>query len=58
LVEEEIILELKSVEIISGLHEAQLINYLKLANKRLGLLINFNVPLMKNGFKRYVNQLD
>ncbi len=55
LVEEEIILELKAVEGILPVHEAQLISYLKLAHKRLGFLINFNVPLLKNGFKRFVN---
>ncbi|MGK7392247.1 MAG: GxxExxY protein [Candidatus Cyclobacteriaceae bacterium M2_1C_046] len=55
LVEDEIILELKAVEGILPVHEAQIISYLKLANKRLGFLINFNVPLLKNGFKRFVN---
>lgn len=55
LVEEEIILELKAIEIILPVHEAQIISYLKLADKRLGMLINFNVPLLKNGFKRFVN---
>ena|SRR3990170_768434 len=55
LVENEIILELKSIEGLLAIHEAQIISYLKLANKRLGLLINFNVPLLKQGFKRYVN---
>ncbi|MEQ9413203.1 MAG: GxxExxY protein [Cyclobacteriaceae bacterium] len=55
LVENEIILELKAVEMILPVHEAQFISYLKLANKRLGFLINFNVPLLKNGFKRFVN---
>jgi GxxExxY protein len=55
LVEDEIILELKSIEGILPVHEAQLISYLKLANKRLGFLINFNVPLLKQGFKRFVN---
>lgn len=55
LVEEEIVLELKAVEVILPVHEAQIISYLKLANKRLGFLINFNVPLLKNGFKRFVN---
>ena len=55
LVENEIVLELKAVEIILPVHEAQLISYLKLADKRLGFLINFNVPLLKNGFKRFVN---
>lgn len=55
LVEGEIILELKAVEIILPVHEAQLISYLKLADKRIGFLLNFNVPLMKNGLKRFVN---
>lgn len=55
LVEEEIILELKAVEIILPVHEAQIISYLKLADKQLGFLINFNVPLLKDGFKRFVN---
>ena len=36
-------------------NEAQIISYLKLTNKKLGFLINFNVPVLKNGFKRYVN---
>jgi GxxExxY protein len=55
LVENEIVLELKAVEVLLPVHEAQMISYLKLANKRLGFLINFNVPLLKNGFKRFVN---
>ncbi len=55
LVESEIIIELKAPEAILPVHEAQLISYLKLANKRLGFLINFNVPLLKNGFRRFVN---
>ena len=55
LVENEIIIELKTVEEISPLHEAQIISYLKLANKRLGLLINFHVPLIVDGFHRYVD---
>jgi GxxExxY protein len=57
LVEDEIILELKAVEALLPVHETQIISYLKLANKRLGFLINFNVPLLKHGFKRYVNKL-
>ena len=57
LVENEIVLELKSVEQILPVHEAQLISYLKLADKRLGFLLNFNVSLMKNGIKRFVNNL-
>lgn len=55
LVADEVILELKAVEGLLPVHEAQIISYLKLANKRLGFLINFNVPLLKNGFKRFVN---
>jgi len=55
LVENEIILELKSVDSILPVHSAQLISYLKLADKRLGFLINFNVPTIKDGIKRFVN---
>jgi GxxExxY protein len=55
LIEDSIILELKSVEVILPVHEAQLISYLKLADMKLGFLINFNVPLIKDGFKRFVN---
>ncbi|MDP1621564.1 MAG: GxxExxY protein [Bacteroidales bacterium] len=55
LVENEIILELKSAEIMHPVYEAQLISYLKLTNKKLGFLVNFNVGVLKNGFKRYVN---
>jgi len=57
LIENEIVVELKAVDIIHPVYEAQLITYLKLADKRLGFLINFNVPLMKDGFKRFVNNL-
>jgi GxxExxY protein len=57
LVEDEIILELKAVDSILPVHEAQLLSYLKLSNRRLGLLINFNVVLLKTGFKRMVNKL-
>jgi len=55
LVADEIIIEIKAVEILLPVHEAQIISYLKLADKRLGFLINFNVPLLKSGFKRFVN---
>ena len=55
LVTNEILIELKAVEVLLPIHEAQIIFYLKLADKRLGFLINFNVPLIKNGFKRFVN---
>ncbi len=56
LVEDEIILELKSVEVILPVHEAQLVTYLKLSNKKLGLLINFNVSLLKEGIRRRINE--
>ena len=52
LVNDEIIVELKSVECLAPIHEAQLLTYLKLANKKLGLLINFNVLDLKKGIKR------
>lgn len=55
LVNDEIIIEVKSVEILLQIHKAQIISYLKLANKWLGLLINFNVPLLKDGYTRFVN---
>lgn len=55
LVENEIIIEAKAVDIMHPVYEAQLISYLKLSNKKLGYLINFNVPLLKNGFRRLVN---
>jgi GxxExxY protein len=55
LVEDEIIIELKSVDELLPVHDAQIISYLKLANKKLGFLINFNESLMKNGFNRFVN---
>lgn len=55
LVEDEIILELKSIEVILPVHEAQLVTYLKLSGKKLGLLINFNVALLKDGIRRRIN---
>lgn len=53
-VENEIILELKSVEKLLPIHEAQLLTYLKLANAKQGFLINFNVTQLKEGLKSYV----
>jgi GxxExxY protein len=50
-----LILELKSVEAIDPIHEAQLMTYLRLSHRWLGLLINFNVPVLKDGIKRLVN---
>ena len=55
LVADEIVLEYKSAEFLIPVYEAQLISYLKLADKRLGFLVNFNVPLIKDGIKRFVN---
>ncbi len=55
LVEGLVVVELKSVQAISDLHMAQIITYLKLSNCKLGLLINFNVKLIKEGIKRVVN---
>jgi GxxExxY protein len=54
LVEETLILELKSVDAILGIHEAQLLTYMKLAGIKTGLLINFNVGLLKSGIRRFV----
>ncbi len=55
LVENEIVLEIKSVEIMHPVFDAQIISYLRLTDKRLGFLVNFNVPLIKDGIKRIVN---
>ena len=54
LVEELIICELKAVDEMNPLWEAQILSHLKLTGKRLGLLVNFNVPLIKNGIKRII----
>jgi GxxExxY protein len=54
-VENEVIVELKAVEKLHPIHKAQLLSYLKLSDKRLGLLINFNVKLLKDGVERVVN---
>ena len=54
LIEDKLIIELKSVDKILPIHEAQLLTYMKLANISTGLLINFNVPLLKEGIKRFV----
>jgi len=55
LVEEAVVVELKSVERLLAIHEAQLLSYLKLSGHKVGLLINFNVPVLKQGLKRMVN---
>jgi GxxExxY protein len=58
LVEDLVIVEIKSVEGISPVHQAQVISYLKLSGKSLALLINFNVAHLKDGIKRFVNGTD
>ncbi|MDY6979090.1 MAG: GxxExxY protein [Pseudomonadota bacterium] len=54
LVENEVVVELKAVEAILPVHDSQILSYLKLADKRLGLLINFNVPVIKDGIRRKI----
>ena len=54
LVEKEIVLEIKSSEVILPVYKAQIISYLKLTGKKLGFLINFNVPLIRNGISRII----
>ena len=54
LIEDRLIVELKSVDKIKGIHEAQLLTYMKLAGVKVGLLINFNVTRLKEGIKRFV----
>lgn len=53
LVENSVIIELKSVDELAPIHEAQILTYMRFAQKHIGLLINFNVTLLKNGVKRY-----
>jgi GxxExxY protein len=55
LVEDLVIIELKAVDIVNPVWKAQIISHLKLTNKNLGFLLNFNVPLMKQGIDRNVN---
>jgi GxxExxY protein len=56
-VEDRVIVEVKAIEVIAPVHKSQLLTHLKLADKRLGLLINFNVALIKQGITRIVNGL-
>ncbi len=58
IVEGKVLLELKSVEQLSSVHHKQLLTYLKLKKLKLGFLLNFGAPLMKEGIKRMVNGLD
>ncbi len=55
LVEDKVIIEIKAVEALNDVHLAQILTYLKLSNCKLGLLINFNVTLIKNGIRRVIN---
>jgi GxxExxY protein len=55
LAEDLVVVEIKSVEAVSPVHQAQLLSYLKLSGKSLGLLINFNVVHLKDGIRRFVN---
>ncbi len=57
IVEDSVIVEIKSIDAISAVHKKQLLTYLRLSGKRLGLLINFNVALIKDGMMRIVNAL-
>lgn len=57
IVGDKVIVEIKSVEVLAPVHRKQLLTYLRLADKRLGLLINFNVELIKDGIWRVVNNL-
>ena len=57
-VEDSVILELKSVELVAPVHKKQLLTYLRLTGKKLGLLLNFGAPLIKKGIFRIVNKLE
>jgi GxxExxY protein len=57
LVEEELVIEVKSLDKIAPVHLAQLVSYLKLSNRRVGLLLNFNVVTLREGIYRRVNKL-
>jgi GxxExxY protein len=57
IVEDKVIIEIKSVEAIAPVHNKQLLTYLRLTGMKLGLLVNFNVPLIKEGITRIVNNL-
>ena len=57
LVENKVIIEIKSVDALNDIHLAQILTYLKLSDCKLGMLINFNVTLIKNGIKRVANNL-
>ncbi len=58
IVQDKVIVELKSVEKLAAVHKMQLLTYLRLSGLRLGLLINFNVPIIKSGISRVANGID
>ena len=58
LIEDKVIVEVKSIEALHPVHKKQVLTYLRFADKRLGLLINFNVALIKDGIVRLVNRLE
>jgi GxxExxY protein len=55
LVEDEVIVELKAIDAVLPIHEAQILSYLRLAKKRIGLLINFNQERLIDGYRRFIN---
>lgn len=57
MIENKLVIEVKAVEALNDIHKAQVITYLKLSGCKLGLLVNFNVTLIKDGIKRIVNNL-
>jgi GxxExxY protein len=57
MINDKVIIEIKAVEALNDIHMAQILTYLKLTGCKLGMLINFNIPLIKNGIKRVVNKL-
>ena len=58
LVEDLVVVELKAVEKLEPIHQAQMLSYLRLSGCKVGLLINFNVKLLKNGIRRFVNEFE
>ena len=58
LVENKIVIELKTVEKFTGVHTAQILTYMKLGDYPIGLLLNFNTKLLKNGIKRFINTIE
>lgn len=55
LIEEKVVVEIKTVEVFSDVHTAQVLTYLRLGNYKLGLLLNFQTTVLKNGIKRLIN---